>query len=219
MGTACARATELCRALGDDSRLLSCMWRLGVFHEVRAEFQQSSEIGEQLIELGRANGRADFALGGSQVVGVAAVQRGEFKLARESLARALTLAGTVGGTASAELFGHDFRVTARCFLGWTLTLLGDDAKGRTLLAEGLALARRHSHAFDQAYALALNAPSAVICHDPTSARAHADAGLALSAEQGFPMFAAMTGMVRGWTSGDPSAIETGLTAMEATGAA
>jgi DNA-binding SARP family transcriptional activator len=218
VGAACARATELCRELGDDSRLLSCMWRLGVFHEVRAEFQQSSEAGEQLIQLGRGNQRADFALGGSQLVGVAAVQRGELSLARDSLAHALTLADSVGGTRSAELFGHDFRVTARCFLGWTLTLLGDDAKGRTLLAEGLALARRHSHAFDQAFALALNATAAAIRHDRTSARAHADEGLALSTDQGFPVFAAMTGMVRAWTTGDPSAVETGLTAMEDTGA-
>jgi DNA-binding SARP family transcriptional activator/tetratricopeptide (TPR) repeat protein len=218
VGAACARATELCRELGDDSRLLSCMWRLGVFHEVRAEFQQSSETGEQLIELGRGNRRADFTLAGSQLVGVAAVQRGELEPARDSLAHALTLADSVGRTRSAELFGHDFRITARCFLGWTLTLLGDDVKGRTLLTEGLALARHHSHAFDQAFALALNATAAFISHDPTSARAHADQGVALSADQGFPMFAAMTGMVRGWASGDPSAVEASLTAMEATGA-
>src|SRR5262249_10370011 len=37
VGEACARARALCRQVGNQTQLLSALWRLGVFYEVRAD--------------------------------------------------------------------------------------------------------------------------------------------------------------------------------------
>jgi hypothetical protein len=109
VGDACARAQELCREVENEPLLLSSLWRLGVFHEVRAEFPKSRQIGEQLLALGQRNGWTDFLLGGNQLVGVAAVQCGELDLARERLAETMALADSFADGGLAEIFGHASR--------------------------------------------------------------------------------------------------------------
>ena len=212
-GEAGARASELARELGDVDQLLPALWRLGVFHEARAELGRSRAIGEQLRELGAANVRADFRLGGSQLVGVSALMCGEHALARERLTDAIALADPLGD--AARVFGHDFRVTARAFLGCTLTLQDEAAAAGELLETALDLA---SDPFDEALARFFNAFSAVIRRDVPAARTHAEAEIALCEERGFPVFAAMARMFHGWAVGERAAIDEGLTAFEATGA-
>lgn len=225
VGDACARAQELCREVENEPLLLSSLWRLGVFHEVRAEFPKSRQIGEQLLALGRRNGRTDFLLGGNQLVGVAAVQCGELDLARKRLAQTMALADSFADGGLAEMFGHDFQVTSRAFLGWTLTLIGEDGRAEDLLAEALALARERSHPFDEAFALFLNALCAVCRRDVEWASLRSQEALTLCSDRGFPLYAAMLGIIRGWTEAQQAEPEAGvaailesLAALEATGA-
>jgi predicted ATPase/DNA-binding SARP family transcriptional activator len=227
VGAACARATELCRTgdVGTAEQLLGSLWRLGVYYEVRGDFSTSREIGVQLLELGAGSEQAPvFQIGGKQLVSVAALETGDPTAASEQLRDVRELADSLGDE-PAEVFGMDFRVTSRSFLSWATTLLGNAEDGRLLSAEAVALARTRSRLHDVAFALFVEALCALLRRDADVARERADAAAALSAEQGFRLFGAMTTMIGGWAAavaGDPDAgatrIANGLDAFEATGA-
>ena len=137
----------------------------------------------------------------------------------------MALADELADPALAALVGQDFRVMSRAFLAWTLSLLGDQDRGAELAAETAAIARQRAHPPDLAFALAIDALCAGIRRDADTARRDADEGLRLASEHGFPMFAAMHAMHRGWAraeDGDPeegiAELRAGLAAFEAAGA-
>src|SRR5205085_10270199 len=124
-----------------------------------------------------------------------------------------------------ETFGQDFRVTSRSFLGWALSLLGEPT-GPALLAESLALARRLDHTPDIAFALSIDATSAVIRRETDLAAQRSNEAQTLCKERGFKFFGAIAAIVNGWAStlagNDPvvgiQTIETGLASYISTGA-
>ena len=224
VGKACARVRELCATIDNEPLLLSSLWRLGVFHEVRAEFAESRRIGTQLLEQGRATTRQNLRLVGSQLAGVAALQAGEIAAARRLLEETLTLADAATNALS-ELLGHDFRITSRTFLAWALTMAGHDADAQRLLSQALERAQGRERPFDEAFVLSLSALVAVIRCDPGAAQQAAERAQAIAGTYGFPLFAAIAGVFRGWSlseAGEPehgvSAIEENLARLDATGA-
>ena len=224
VGAACRRALELCREIGDDSQFLSSLWRLGVFHEVRAELDDSRAIGQQLLDLGDRNERPEFRMAGNQLLGVATLLRGNLGAAREHLTETLTLADAFTDRPLAEIFGQDFRVTSRCFLAWTLSLLADE-RAEPLATEALALARLQGREPDEAFALCISSLAAVLRRAPRQSRTRADEAQELCARRGYPLLGAMATIMHGWATAierDPHAgaasIENGIATFKSTGA-
>jgi predicted ATPase len=226
VGSMCARAQELCEEVGDELQLLPALWRLGVFHEVRARFDTSRAIGHRLLELAYANGQVEFSAAGNQLIGVAALQQGRLSEARDCLSEARLLADSVTDRPLHETFGQDFRITSRSFLGWALSQVGDGPAGAALLDESLALARRLDQTPDIAFALCLDATGAVLRRETELAARRSDEAQTLCRKRGFKFFGAIAAILNGWAStlagNDPvvgvKAIETGLAAYTSTGA-
>ena len=166
-----------------------------------------------------------FRLAGSQVWAVTALHLDRLEPARQRLETAVSLADELADPALAALVGQDFRVMSRAFLGWTLSLLAEQDRGAELAAEAVAIAHQRAHPPDLAFALAIEALCAAIRRDAVTARRAAEEGLRLASEHGFPMFAAMHAMHRGWAraeEGEPGEgiadLLAGLAAFDATGA-
>jgi predicted ATPase len=77
-------------------------------------------------------------------------------------------------------------------------LLGYPDQALTYIHEALALAHELSHPFSLAYARCLAAFVFQCRRDVLAVHAHAEAAVALSLEQGFPLWAALGTSVRGW---------------------
>jgi DNA-binding SARP family transcriptional activator/tetratricopeptide (TPR) repeat protein len=214
VGEACARAQELCETIDNEPLLLSSSWRLGVYHEVRADFAEARRIGEHLLERGRETNRPNFRLVGSQLAGVAALHCGEVPAASTLLEETLALAGASTDTTLPELLGHDFRITSRAFLGWALTMREEDQHAQRLLTEALSHARRRRRPFDEAFVLFLTALAAVIRRDVTAARESARRAQTTSTTNGFPLFAALAGVILGWALSEQDQAELGIPTIE-----
>ena len=122
--------------------------------------------------------------------------------------------------------GHDPGVACRTFTAATLWLLGYPAQALARVHEALALAHELSHPYSLAWAQCWAAWVSQFRRDVPAVHEHAEAAVALSTEQGFPLWAAWGTSLRGWAlamQGQGEAglaqVRQGIAAWRATGAA
>ena len=122
--------------------------------------------------------------------------------------------------------GQDPGVACRVFAAWTLWLLGYPDQALARLHEALALAHALSHPFSLAFAWCEAAHVYQLRRDVPAVHEQAEAAVALSTEQGFPLWAAQGTSLRGWAlamqgQGEAGMIQVrqGIAAFRATGAA
>ena len=108
----------------------------------------------------------------------------------------------------------------------TLWLLGYPEQALARVHEALALAHALSHPFSLAYARCWAAVVSQFRRDVPAVHEHAEAAVALATEQGFPLWAAMGTILRGWAlamqgQGEEgmAQVRQGIAAWRATGAA
>jgi predicted ATPase len=117
-------------------------------------------------------------------------------------------------------------VHMRSTLSWILWYLGLPDQARTRSEEALALARKVSDPFGLALSLIFAAELHQYRREVQLARGYADAAIALSSDQGFPLYLGWGTILRGWALAEQGSHEEGITqihqglsAHEATGAA
>jgi predicted ATPase len=94
--------------------------------------------------------------------------------------------------------GLDPGVGCRAYTAQTLWLLGYQEQALARLHEALALAHELSHPYTLAYVQCWAAIVYQIRRDVSVVHEHAEAAVALSTEQGFPLWAALGTSMRGW---------------------
>src|SRR5262249_44605410 len=122
--------------------------------------------------------------------------------------------------------GQDPGVACRLYVAWALSLLGYPEQALDRLHDALALAHALSHPFSLAFAWSWAAIVSQFRRDVSAAHEHAEAAVALSTEQGFPIWAAVGTSMRGWAlamqgqdeEGMPQ-VHQGIASWRATGAA
>jgi adenylate cyclase len=94
--------------------------------------------------------------------------------------------------------GQDPGVACRGHAALTLWLLGYPGQALARLHEALALAHELAHPYSLAWALCWAAIVSQLRRDVPAVHEHAEATVALSTEQGFPLWAASGASLRGW---------------------
>jgi predicted ATPase len=94
--------------------------------------------------------------------------------------------------------GHDPGVACRGVAAWTLWFLGYPEQALARVHEALVLAHELSHPFSLAWARCMVAFVYQCRRDVPAVHDHAEAAVALSTEQGFPLWAAWGTSVHGW---------------------
>jgi predicted ATPase len=121
---------------------------------------------------------------------------------------------------------QDPGVNCRVYAAMALWLLGYPAQALARLHEALALAHELAHPYSLAYARWVAALVSQFRRDVPAAYEHAEAAVALSTAQGFPYWAALGTIVRGWAlamqgQGEEgiAQVHQGIAAWRSTGAA
>jgi predicted ATPase len=218
-------ARELCRQLGETSRLFSVLRGLGAFYFVRGKYQTAREVGEELLSLAQSPHDPTRLLGAHQVLGIAAFWLGELASARGHLEQTIALYDPQQHRARGFRSGQDPGVLCRAYNAWALGLLGYPDQALERIHEAVTLGRDLSHPHSLVFALYLVVSLHQLRRDVPATHEWAEATLALSREQLFPYWLAVGRITRGWALAyhgqgmeGTEEIRQGLAAYQATGA-
>jgi predicted ATPase/class 3 adenylate cyclase len=224
-GRAYARACELCRELGDIPKLLPALYGQSVVHWQRAELAAAHEGARELLRLAEEQGDAAAEVVGHRTLGTFLFPLGRLA---ESLAHSesgLALYDPVRDRTSRFVYAIDSRVVCLLWLSQALLALGYPEQAQVRQGEALAAARELAHPNTIAQALFCDWTLHQLLRDGRAAQAQAEALIALTTEQGLPLWLAAGVVIRGWTlaaagrAEDGSAvIRRGLADYRATGA-
>jgi tetratricopeptide (TPR) repeat protein len=200
-GEAYARARQLCEQLNRPWQLGPVLVGQWVFRLARGELNQAEHHAEEMRHLGEARNEAMWIFYGSEVSGVTCALLGKFNDARAYLENALSLWNPRYRAFAPE--PEDPIVTILMHLARPLLCLGYIDQARLRTDEAVAEARRRSP-----YNLAFTLCDAWYVYwaieGVKSARTmlrSAEEVLAISSEQGFPLWSGVGNIMRGWCLG------------------
>jgi predicted ATPase len=220
-----ARARQLCHHLADPHQLFPALHGLRNYYQVRAEYQTSRTLGEQLLTLAQQAQDSAMLLVAHRALGTTLLLLGAGGSALTHLAQGMALYNPQQHCASTFLYGEDAGMICFSRAAWTLWWLGYPERGLVRNDEALMLAQQSAHPFSLGFALT----SAAVFHqcrrEGGTARERAEVAIILATEQGFPFWRAFGLILHGWAlayQGQAQEgleqIQQGLTAWRATGA-
>jgi predicted ATPase len=220
------RARELCQQVGETPELVPVLFGLWRFYLVRPQLHTARELGDTLLRLAQQAHDPTLAVLAHDALGWTWFNLGAVPAARTHLAAGIALYTPDQHRALVFRTGHDPGVFCRTYAALTLWLLGYPAQALTRLHEALALAHELSHPFSLAWARCVAAWVSQLRRDVPAVHTQAEAAVALSTEQGFPLWAALGTILRGWALAMQAQdeegmvqIRQGIAARRATGAA
>jgi class 3 adenylate cyclase/predicted ATPase len=219
------RARDLCREMGETPRLFPVLHGLYRFYHVRGELQAAREAGEQLLSLARNLRDPALFIEAHRALAVPLFWMGDVASALVQLEQGLTVYEAQQHRSHASLYGIDPGVVCLSYSALALWYLGYSEQALEKSRNALALARDQSHFHSLGLALVWAAWLHQFCREPQAAREHAEAAVALSTEQGFPLWMSMASILRGWAlveqgqqSNGVGQMRQGLADLRATGA-
>jgi class 3 adenylate cyclase/predicted ATPase len=198
VGKAYARALELCQREGETTQLVPVLRGLWEFHELRAEYGTARELGEQLLALAGRVQDPGALLVAHDVMGDTLFWLGEFAAARSHLEQGAALYDVRQHHSHIFLYGYDSGVACLGFAAWALWFLGYPDQALRRAQDALSVGRELAHPFSLAFGLQFMAQLHHYRREYALARDLATEVIAVSSEQGFPLWSGMGTIVRGW---------------------
>jgi predicted ATPase len=219
------QAYALCQRVGETPELGPVLLGLWRFYNTRLQLHTAREIGETLLRLAQRAQAPALAVIAHPNLGLTWFLLSAFPTARQHLEAGIALYTPDQHRAPVFRSGQDPGVSCRAYTAMTLWVLGYPAQALAQVHEALALAHALAHPYSLAFAHFWVAWVAQVRRDVLAVHEHAEAAVALSSEQGFPLWAATGTTLRGWAlamQGQGEAglaqVRQGITAWRATGA-
>ena len=192
------QARAVCQQVGDTPQLVPVLFGLWRFYLVRSQLSTARELGDTLLRLAHRTDDPALAVIAHYALGCAWLYLGALPAARQHLEGGIARYTPDQSRTLMFRMGLDPGVGCRAYAAWTLWVLGYPEQALVRIHEALALA----HELAYPYSLALVRWWAAYVYqwrrDVPAVYEHADAAVALSTEQGFPLYAAMGRSLRGW---------------------
>jgi class 3 adenylate cyclase/predicted ATPase len=198
VGEAYGRALELSKQSGEPSQLAAILRGLWEFHELRAEYKTSRELGEQLLGLAQRMRDPGLLVVAHDVLGDNLFWLGEFSASRSHLEQGIALYDVRQHQSHAFLYGYDCGVACLSFAAWTLWFLGYPDQALRSVERALSLAREQAHPFSIALALTFAAYLHHFRQEYRRVRQLATEVLRMSTEPDFLMWSGMGTIIQGW---------------------
>jgi tetratricopeptide (TPR) repeat protein len=220
------RAWHLCQQIGEPPQVFRILSGLCATYSLQGKVDVALDVATELLKAAAREQDTVFTSRAHLELGLTQLWRGELADARTNLERSLETPTTDEQASPILFFAPDATVDALCALGVTLCVQGSVDQALAKIQEALARAEDTAlGTFDQAAAHLFAALVHQFRQEPEATRAEAEALLALSTREGFPLGIAGGTILRGWTStalGDADAgirdMLAGLQSWQATGA-
>lgn len=220
------RALALCEREGQSQYLFSAQLGLWAFYQLRAEYDVSLPLAERLMCLASHSQKPEQLAEAHRTLGATTLRLGRIAEARTHMEQVLAPQRPDQPAYDFLLgYGRDPAVHAMATLAWILWYLGQPDQACAVSHEALALARTRPDAFNLALCLIFAAEVHQRRGEVQQAREYAEAAIAISVEQGFPIYLAWGTILQGAVLAEQGSheagiaqIHRGLAAYESTGA-
>ena len=192
------QAYALCRQVGETPQLVPVLFGLWRFYLGRPQLHTAREIGATLLRLAQRTDDPALAVIAHYALGATCFWLGALSAARLHLEEGIARYTPDQRYAPVFRIGQDPGIACRAFAALTLWLLGHPAQALARVHEALALAYELSHPYSLAFARCLVAVVSQVRRDVLAVHEHTEAAVALSTEQGFPLWATEGTSLRGW---------------------
>lgn len=204
------RARELCREVGETRHLFPVLFGLWQHYVVRAQFEASREIAEQMLVFAERRRQRVPLLVSHRALGTQLFHQGDFSRSRAHLERSVVLYAPDFDRNLGHLYLHDPRIASLAILSLTLWNLGRTSEALERSRVSVALARELGHGFSTTFALGIAAILRQILRDVDGARGHADAVIQLRAEASLGTWHSFAEAIRAWAMAELGQIDEGL---------
>jgi class 3 adenylate cyclase/predicted ATPase len=192
------QACALCQQVGETPQLVPVLLGLYRFYLVQSQFHTARELGETLLRLAHHAEDSALTVLPHYALGATWFWLGALPAARQHLEAGSALYTPDQSRALVFRMGLDPGVGCRAYAAWTLWLLGHPHQALARLHEAMALVHELSHPYTLAWVRSWAAVIYQLHRDIPAVYEHAEAAVALSTEQGFPLWTALGTTMRGW---------------------
>ena len=220
------RARALCQQVGETPELAPVLLGLWRYYNARVQLDTARELGETLLRLAQRADDPALTVVAHHALGITEFCLGALPAARQHLEEAIAHYTPDQRRTPVFRIGQDPGVGCRAYAAQTLWVLGYPDQALAHLHDAIALAHELSHPYSLAFARCQAAIVSQYRRDVPAVHEHAEAAVALSTEQGFPLWAATGTSLRGWAlamQGQGEAgmaqVRQGIAAYRATGSA
>jgi class 3 adenylate cyclase/predicted ATPase len=220
------QAYALCQRVGETPDLVPVLLGLWRIYNTRLQLRTAREIGETLLRLAQRAHDPALEVIAHHALGLTWFLLSALPAARQHIEEGIALYTPDQHRSPVFRIGQDPGVACRAYGAMTLWLLGYPEQALAHIHGALALAHALSHPYSLAFAQFWVAWVSQVRRDVLAVHEHAEAAVALSSEQGFPLWAATGTTLRGWAlamqgQGEAglSQVRQGIAAWRATGAA
>ena len=213
VGSAYARARELCQQLGEKREIFEVLWGLWAFYLLRADLEVAREMAEEFLRLAERQPNAGLVTRGHIAMEVTLFHQGEFAPAMEHFEKGLLLYDREQDLADSVRYTQNPAVSLRCHAAWTLWFLGQPDQALERILEALALARDLSEPHVVAHTLYFVAIVHLLRRDAQLAQELAEASKDVSSEHGLVLYHASSTIVLGWALSEQGMAEEGIQQM------
>jgi predicted ATPase len=204
------QAYALCQRVGETPELGPVLLGLWRFYNTRLQLRTAREIGEALLRLARRAHDPVLEVLAHPALGLTWFLLSALPVARQHLEEGIALYTLDQHRSPAFRIGQDPGVSCRAYAAMTLWLLGYPEQALAHVHGGLALTRTLSHPYSLAFAHCWVAWVSQVRRDVLAVREHAEAAVALSSAQGFPLWMATGTTLRGWALAEQGQVEEGI---------
>jgi class 3 adenylate cyclase/predicted ATPase len=194
-----ARARVLCESASEAPQRFSVLRGLWQFYNGRGAYHTARELGEQCLQLAQQGHDTAHLLEAHHTLWTTHFLMGELPLARTHMEQGLVLHDPEQSRALAITYGHDPGVCCRGGAAVVLWLMGYPDQALRELHAAHALAQEVAHPPSLAFARMLTGIAYQLRRETDAAHEQAEALIALAMEQGFALFVAIGGILRGAT--------------------
>jgi predicted ATPase len=192
------QAYTVCRQVGETPELVPVLFGLWRFYLVRSQLHTARELGETLLRLAQRAADPALAVIAPYALGSTWLWLGALPAAHQHLEEGIAHYTPDQHRALMFRMGQDPGVACRAIAAQTLWLLGYPDQALARVHEALALAHELSHPYSLVYARCWATMVSQLRRDVQAVHEHAEAAVALSTEQGFPLWLAGGTSLRGW---------------------
>lgn len=208
-----SRASELCQQIENSPDQFGAVYGLWGFALMSTQLNRARGLAAEVFRIAQAADDPELLLPANRAVGDTAFWLGDLTAARTHLEQAVALYRPEHHATEVFRTGQDQGVMSSALSAWVVWLLGYPDTAIARMEETLALARRLSHQHTFAVAMQNYTMTQQFRGEAAAVLEKAEAQVALTREEKFPLWLAGATVMRGWAWAQLGRVDEGIAEM------